>query len=167
MDTALNTGFRQESNSARCTQELGVALGALLRTGDIVCLSGDMGAGKTVFSRGIGIGFGAQPPLTSPTYNLVHVHSRARDATRLYHIDLYRIERPTEADSLGLDDIFDSASAVVIEWPERLGHTLPRGRLWIDFELIDDCRRELSFAAPGGRYAALVEAVLARSDEAR
>src|SRR5258706_9835 len=82
------------SHSAEQTQRLGARLGSLLQVGDIICLSGDMGAGKTVFSAGIGRGWGAKTPLTSPTFNLVHDHTRDADSQHLYHLDCYRLERP-------------------------------------------------------------------------
>ena len=79
---------------------MGAALGRLLRAGDRICLSGNLGAGKTVFCRGLGDGWGATHPLTSPTYTLVHEHLRA-DGSKLYHIDLYRISGAEEAATLG------------------------------------------------------------------
>jgi hypothetical protein len=77
----------------------------LLLPGDIICLSGDMGAGKTVFSGGIGKGWGAKTPLTSPTFNLVHDHTREADSQHLYHLDCYRLERPNDADTIGIDEM--------------------------------------------------------------
>lgn len=153
------------SRSASETETLGAALGALLRPGDIVCLAGDLGAGKTVFSRGIGRGFGASPPLTSPTYNLAHAHQRASDRTPLYHIDLYRVSGPAEAATIGLDDMLDGAGVVIIEWSERLCDSLPRDRLWIEIDLIDAHSRTLSLAAQGERHAALLQSLSARADK--
>ena len=79
------------SETAMRTEAIGAALGAILAPGDVLCLSGELGAGKTVLSRGIGAGWGATVPLSSPTYNLVHEHERSADNTRLYHLDFYRI----------------------------------------------------------------------------
>ncbi|MCS7071697.1 MAG: tRNA (adenosine(37)-N6)-threonylcarbamoyltransferase complex ATPase subunit type 1 TsaE, partial [Anaerolinea sp.] len=89
------------SSSPEQTQRLGMRLGTLLRPGDLVCLSGDLGAGKTIFAAGIGLGWGAIPPLTSPTFNLVHIHTRRQDAQRLYHLDCYRLHGPEDIDSIG------------------------------------------------------------------
>lgn len=141
------------------TEAIGAALGRRLKPGDVVCLSGTLGAGKTVFSRGIGKGWGAIPALSSPTYNLVHQHRRVKDQGRLAHADLYRIRGSGEADTLGLDDLLDSEYIVIMEWPERIRELLPPAHLWIDFELVDDERRELVFRARGSRYAALLDAL--------
>ena len=108
------------SESPETTEALGKLLGRLLVNGDVICLSGDLGAGKTVFSRGIGVGWGAKEALTSPTYNLAHEHRRESDEALLYHLDFYRIENAREAESLALDDLLDSAAVMVLEWPERV-----------------------------------------------
>lgn len=155
------------SGSAERSLAVGAALGRLLRPGDLVCLSGPLGAGKTVISRGIGIGWGTRPPLTSPTYNLVHEHRRDKDQARLIHIDLYRIDGAADAASLGIDDKLDSDDIVLIEWPERLGDYLPQEQLRIDIELVDDNARDLIISASGARYlsllAALRDSALART----
>ena len=101
------------------TEAIGAALGRLLQPGDVICLSGLLGAGKTVFSRGIGKGWGARPALSSPTYNLAHEHRLAQADGRLAHIDFYRISGADEADTLGLDDFLDGETIVIMEWPER------------------------------------------------
>ena len=139
--------LRLISETAADTRAIGAALGCRLQPGDVICLSGQLGAGKTVFSRGIGLGWGAVPGLTSPTYNLAHLHRRAEDNERLAHIDFYRISGAGEAETLGLDDLLDSEHAVIMEWPERIREALPPAHLWIDIELADDERRELVFRA--------------------
>jgi tRNA threonylcarbamoyladenosine biosynthesis protein TsaE len=141
------------------TEAIGAALGALAAPGDVICLSGELGAGKTVFSRGIGAGWGAAIPLSSPTYNLAHEHSRPLDDARLYHLDLYRVESAREADTLALDDILDSGDVVIFEWPERILDILPAERLWIDIAMRHDETRVLEFVARGERYQALINAL--------
>ena len=165
MVTRFKRELRIISASPDQTAALGVELGALLQPGDLLCLSGALGAGKTVFSRGLGAGFGATDALTSPTYNLVHEHRRDSDKTKLYHIDLYRISGPVEADSLGLDDILDEDHIVIIEWSERISDILPAERLWIDFETRDETTRALHFAASGERYRTLIESLAAQVGE--
>lgn len=145
------------SDSPECTQALGAALGQALGAGDLICLCGELGAGKTVFSRGIGVGWGASSALTSPTYNLVHEHRRD-DAGKLYHVDLYRIDGVDDATTLGLDDILEEAAATLIEWPERLGSLLPAEHLWIDFAVGEAHERQLTFYARGERHAQLLAA---------
>lgn len=144
------------SHSAEQTQRLGARLGKLLQPGDVICLSGDMGAGKTVFAGGIGKGWGALLPLTSPTFSLVHEHRRKQDTQRLYHLDCYRLHGPDETDTIGLDDIFDSKGVLIFEWPERIETILPPERLWIDLRVIDTNRRNFIFEGSGERAKALI-----------
>lgn len=145
------------SHSAEQSMRLGQRLGSLLRPGDVICLSGDMGAGKTVFAAGIGRGWGAKTPVTSPTFNLVHVHQREKDRQRLYHLDCYRLSSALDADSIGLDDILDGEGAVVFEWPERILDALPQNRLWIDLTVIEPTRRSFTFEGTGPRFQQLVD----------
>lgn len=145
------------SYSGEQTQRLGVRLGSLLQAGDIICLSGDMGAGKTVFSSGIGRGWGAASPMSSPTFNLVHQHQREKDGQILYHIDCYRLKTGEDIDSIGLDDILGGQGVVILEWPEHIQSLLPDERLWIHLRVLELTRRNLVFEATGERYQALVE----------
>lgn len=144
------------SHSAEQSQRLGLRLGALLRPGDVVCLSGDMGAGKTVFAAGIGKGWGAQHPLTSPTFNLVHEHRRDADSQRLYHLDCYRLTGAADVDAIGFDDILNGRGPVIIEWPERIAAALPRQRLWIELRILEPTRRNFIFEGAGKRYEELI-----------
>ncbi len=144
--------WQTNSDSARRTEALGAALGALLAPGDVICLSGALGAGKTVFSRGIGAGWGATVPLTSPTYNLAHEHERPADMARLYHLDCYRLDGAREAELLGVHEILEDYVIVIFEWPERVLDILPDEHLWIDFSLREDDGRDLRFSAIGARH---------------
>lgn len=146
------------SDSPQRTEALGKVLGNFLQPGDLICLSGLLGAGKTVLSRGIGAGWGAQPPLTSPTYNLVHEHCREADSGRLLHIDLYRIGELTDAASLGIDDCLEDNATVIIEWCERLRDQLPPEKMHIGLELAEDHHRQLLISAQGVRHLALLDA---------
>jgi len=98
------------------TESAGEALGERLRRGDIVLLSGELGAGKTTFVRGVARGTGSAAPVASPTFQLVRVYP---GRTQLAHVDLYRIEKPSELADLGLDELADQG-AVVVEWGDRL-----------------------------------------------
>ncbi len=145
------------SHSAEQTRRLGARLGKLLQPGDVICLAGDMGAGKTVFTKGVGLGWGAKVPVTSPTYNLVHQHSREQDTIRLYHLDCYRLMSANDADTIGLDDILDDTEGIVVfEWPERIKDALPNERLWIDLRVIEPTRRNFVFQGQGQRYTDLI-----------
>lgn len=145
------------SYNAEQTQRLGARLGTLLKPGDLICLSGDMGAGKTVFSAGIGKGWGALTLLTSPTFNIVHEHRRKRDKQRLYHMDCYRLQGPEDGEGVGLDDILNGNGPVIIEWPEKIQSILPAERLWIQLRVLEPTRRNLIFEATGARYETLVK----------
>jgi tRNA threonylcarbamoyladenosine biosynthesis protein TsaE len=138
------------------TARMGARLGALLEVGDVICLSGDMGAGKTIFASGIGKGWGAEPPLTSPTYNLVHVHRRKKDSTKLYHLDCYRLSDVLEAETIGLDDILNGATISVFEWPEHIKSALPEERLWVDIRIVETTRRSIVLEGSGKRYEDLI-----------
>lgn len=144
------------SHSAEQTQRLGARLGVMLKPGDVICLSGDMGAGKTVFAAGIGKGWGVMHPISSPTFNLTHDHTRQRDKMHLYHLDCYRLERASEAEAIGIDDILSGKGAVVIEWPEHILDVLPPERLWIDIRVLEPTRRNFSFQANGQRYEDMI-----------
>lgn len=112
---------------AAATQALGRRLGARLTGGDVVCLAGNLGAGKTTLARGVIEAWtGEHEETPSPTYTLVQTYEGARG--ELWHVDLYRLKRAQEAWELGLEEAFATA-ATLIEWPERLEGQLPRDRL--------------------------------------
>jgi len=145
------------SHSAEQTQRLGVRLGELLRAGDLICLEGGLGAGKTCLAQGIGRGCGVMESLISPTFTLIHEYKQPRNGSVLYHVDLYRISGAQEAEELGLGDYLDDRSAImVIEWPEQATELLPEEKLWVSIRLIEGNKRILLFSAHGARYAALL-----------
>jgi tRNA threonylcarbamoyladenosine biosynthesis protein TsaE len=132
-------------------------LGELLRAGDLICLEGALGAGKTCLAQGIGRGCGVTESLISPTFVFVHEYKQPRDDSALYHVDLYRIAKAQEAIGIGLEDYLDDETAIiVIEWPERARELLPKNRLWISFRLIEGNKRILLFSAYGERYETLL-----------
>lgn len=146
------------SHGAEQSQRFGARLGALLQPGDVICLSGDMGAGKTVFTTGIGMGWGTKNPITSPTYNLIHEHRREKDDIRLYHLDCYRLRSVADAETIGLDDILDGKKSIIVfEWPERIEEILPKNRLWLELRIIEDQRRNFVFEGSGKRYQELIK----------
>jgi tRNA threonylcarbamoyladenosine biosynthesis protein TsaE len=153
-----------ETHSLECpshgpdqTQRLGVRLGELLRAGDLVCLEGSLGAGKTCLAQGIGRGCGVTEALISPTFTFVHEYRQLRNSARLYHVDLYRISTPQEALGLGLEDYLDDPWAItLIEWPERVEPLLPDQRLWISIRTVDGNKRIMLFSAHGERYEGLL-----------
>jgi tRNA threonylcarbamoyladenosine biosynthesis protein TsaE len=144
------------TSSAEQTQRYGSRLGTLLKAGDVLCLSGDMGAGKTVFASGLGAGWGAEARLTSPTYNLVNEYRRAKDRTRLCHIDAYRLNGVQDLDSVGFDDMLGTRRILIIEWPERIESALPEDHLWVQLRVLDTGRRNLIMEGHGERYVSLI-----------
>ena len=112
--------------SAADTDALGAALAGLLRIGDVVALSGPLGAGKTSLARGLLSALGLEEDAPSPSFAIVQPYAPPEVRLPVWHIDLYRIENPAEIEELGLDDAREDA-ALLIEWPERMGD-----RLWAD-----------------------------------
>lgn len=107
------------THSSEETIAQGRELGAALKPPVLVLLSGDLGAGKTTLTKGIAAGLGAarENDVTSPTFTLVHKYE---GSTRVYHVDLYRIDGLHDLETLGLEDIFSESAVVIVEWPDRL-----------------------------------------------
>ena len=144
------------SDSPGKTQQFGERLGRLIRPGDVIGLSGELGAGKTTLAVGIGHGWGAREAVNSPTFVLVNEYSRV-DGSRLYHVDAYRLRDAADADSIALWDLLsDGNSAVMIEWPERVDETLPAERLWVELAWRGESERHLRLEGRGARYEALI-----------
>jgi tRNA threonylcarbamoyladenosine biosynthesis protein TsaE len=93
----------------------------------VVTVSGDLGAGKTTLVQAVCRGYGVVEPVTSPTYALVHEYSAERSP--VYHLDLYRLERPSELEGIGWHEIVAAPALVLVEWPERAGELLPPGHV--------------------------------------
>lgn len=138
------------------TEQLGEQIGAHLLGGDVLCLSGTLGAGKTCLVRGLARGWGAIERPTSPTFTLINQYQRVRDSQTFYHADCYRLAGTTDAWTTGLDDLFDPANVMVIEWPERILDALPTERLWIEIRDLGDTSREFVLVASGDRALALL-----------
>lgn len=121
----------------------GENLGATLEPPIIVAISGELGAGKTTLVQAICRGAGVSEPVTSPTFALVHRYDGA--CYVVYHLDLYRLEKPEELTNLGWDDIASSHSIVLVEWPERGANRIPSDAVLIDLEYdpVDPDRRIL------------------------
>ncbi len=144
------------SRSPEQTRRVGARLGMLLSGGDVIALEGNLGSGKTVLAQGIGIGWGATTALISPTFVIVRRHTRNQDDECFYHIDLYRIAWPAEAENLGLTELLGDLDAVcVVEWAERAADLFPAETLWVTMRTLDDQRRSLTFHANGDRHRAI------------
>lgn len=124
--------------------EVAMHLAAVLCAGDTIALSGDLGAGKTTFARGLLRGLGWTGEVPSPSFTLVQTYPTAPS---LWHVDLYRLDSAAETEALGLDDVWDSA-VVVIEWPERLGDRLPADALRLRLDGAGTATRTLTWERP-------------------
>jgi tRNA threonylcarbamoyladenosine biosynthesis protein TsaE len=145
------------SHGPEQTRRFGARLGALLQTGDLICLEGDLGTGKTCFVQGIGQGIGILEPITSPTFALVAEHHPTDSALVLYHIDVYRLDSPwEEAVAFGLEDYMDEEGVCVIEWADRIRTALPRERLWITLRHVDSGKRGIVMEATSPHYDGLM-----------
>jgi len=142
------------SRSPDQTRRVGIRLGGMLRTGDVICLQGNLGAGKTTFVQGLAQGWGSMDPVSSPTFILVNIYRRA-DESQLFHLDAYRIESVPEAEELDLDTMLIQGP-LIIEWPERIGDLVPEERLWVSFEYMAEEHRQMVLRSHGKRYDALV-----------
>ena len=145
------------SRSPEQTRRIGMRVGGALQTGDVICLQGDLGAGKTTFVQGIARGWGSLDSVSSPTFILVNVYRRA-DQSQLFHMDAYRLDSTPEAAELDLDAMM-ADGPLIIEWPERMAELIPTERLWIKLEYVDDEEREMKFKASGKRYDELLNVV--------
>jgi tRNA threonylcarbamoyladenosine biosynthesis protein TsaE len=170
------------SRSPEQTRRAGMRLGALLQPGDLVCLIGDLGAGKTTLVQGLAAGWGSLDPVSSPTFVIVNVYRRREterrgpayprpDARRplpgqpaalvkgreLYHLDAYRLSGPAEAQDLDLEELLENGP-LVIEWADRIETILPAERLRITLQYVDPTQRDLVISAHGERYQKLLAA---------
>ncbi len=140
----------ERTNSEDQTIALGKEIGRGLGRGAVVLLIGELGAGKTTIAKGIIQGLGAAAPddVTSPTFTLIHEFGQD---PKVYHIDLYRIERASEVLSLGLDDLLDQEAVLLVEWGERFPELWPPDRIEIHLAWVDDTAREVRVTGATGR----------------
>jgi tRNA threonylcarbamoyladenosine biosynthesis protein TsaE len=138
------------SRSPEQTRRVGMRLGGLLQPGDVVCLQGSLGAGKTTLVQGLAQGWGSLDPVSSPTFVLVNIYRRP-DAEQLFHLDAYRLESALEAAELDLEEMLAQGS-LVIEWPERMESLLPAERMWVLMDFLAEEHRQMLLKASGERY---------------
>lgn len=118
-----------ESNSAEDTFAFGQKLGREAVPGAIICLDGDLGVGKTVFTQGFAAGLGIDDYVNSPTFNIVKEYEGGR--LPLYHFDVYRIGDPSEMEEIGYEDYFYGQGVSIIEWPGQIEELLPKEARWV------------------------------------
>lgn len=146
------------SDSVSYTIKTGSALARNLKPGDIICLSGNLGSGKTVLTKGIAQGLGvARSKVISPSFVLLREHMQGK--LPLYHFDLYRLSMPEDILALGYEEYFYGSGVTVIEWAERLKYLLPSESLSVELSIKGGSRRVLKFSAKGLRYRELLKRI--------
>ena len=126
---------------------LGARLAVVARPGDVIALSGPLGAGKTSITRGLLAALGLEEEAPSPSFAIVQPYAPPEVRFPVLHVDLYRIEQAEEAVELGLDEARED-SLLIVEWPERLGEDWWRDALWLSLELTPDDARVLTAKVP-------------------
>ena len=150
MSAAVPLIRQVRSIDASETRLLGARLAAVAQAGDLLCLWGDLGAGKTVFAKGFGAGLGVQGTVTSPTFILMAEHE---GRLPLFHVDLYRLADATDALAGGLLDERRAGGVTLVEWPDRLGEALPSDRLDVEIAGTGDEPRTITLRAGAPRLA--------------
>lgn len=137
------------STSAEQTRKIGIKLGKLVASGDVIFLVGPLGAGKTCLTQGIARGLGINEYTASPTFVLVREY---RGKMPLYHIDLYRLDKIEEVTQLGLDDYLYGNGVCVVEWADKGLSVLPEEHLLIEMQIVSPMKRKLKLIPKGTRY---------------
>ncbi len=153
---AADLRARLRSASVESTLALGERLGQVAAPGDLVCLWGELGAGKTQVAKGIARGLGIDDTVNSPTFILMNEYA---GRIPLFHVDLYRLADAADALAGGVVDDRQADGLTVVEWPERMAAMLPAGRLDIRIDGTGDEPREIEVAATEPAYGRYVEAV--------
>ncbi len=139
----------------RQTKYIGKILGKILKGGEVICLIGELGSGKTCFTQGIALGLSVEDRyITSPTFVIINEY---KGRVPLYHIDLYRIEDPEEIDSLGISEYFYKGGVAVIEWAEKAKGRLPLEKLIVELTFKGPSERKLIFNPEGSEYEKIID----------
>jgi tRNA threonylcarbamoyladenosine biosynthesis protein TsaE len=153
---AADARARIRTTSAAETIALGERLGRVAEPGDLVCLWGDLGAGKTQVAKGVARGLDVEDTVNSPTFILMNEYA---GRLPLFHVDLYRLVDAADALAGGVVDDRQIDGVTVVEWPDRMGDLLPAGRLDVRIAGSGDEEREIEVVATDPRFDRLVEAV--------
>ncbi|HHT51051.1 MAG TPA: tRNA (adenosine(37)-N6)-threonylcarbamoyltransferase complex ATPase subunit type 1 TsaE [Eubacteriaceae bacterium] len=137
------------TNSPQQTYEFGEKIGERLIAGSIVCLAGEMGAGKTALTQGIVKGAGIETYVTSPTYTIINEYS---GKLPIYHFDVFRLEDGDELYEIGFDEYLYGEGIVIIEWANLIKEFLPKEYLWIDIKKGEDFNDRTLTLIPKGNY---------------
>jgi tRNA threonylcarbamoyladenosine biosynthesis protein TsaE len=154
--TALATSRRLHSPDPDATSRIGAALASVARAGDLICLWGDLGAGKTHLAKAFGAALGVEDTIVSPSFVLM---AEYRGRLPLFHIDPYRLADAQDVLAGGLIDERQADGVTLVEWPERLGDALPQGRLDVRIDGSGDDPREITLVAGTPDYERYLAAV--------
>jgi len=150
------------TRSSEETRWLGARIGSLLRAGDVVSLSGDLGAGKTVFAKGVAAALDVRDDVVSPTFTLVREYAAP---IPFVHIDVYRLDRFQELHDLGFDELMSGTTVTVVEWGDRVSALLPVDRLDVALQFGEaDDDRVVSIVPAGNAWAMRCDALVAVLD---
>ena len=138
--------------SLQDTEQLGMRLATFMEPGMLLTLTGDLGAGKTTFTKAFGKGLGVKKTINSPTFTILKIY---KGRLPLYHMDAYRLEGISQ--DLGFEEYFDSDGVCVVEWPHFIEEQLPKERLEIKITRLDEDRRLFTLIPVGSRYEKIVE----------
>ncbi|UCE00442.1 MAG: tRNA (adenosine(37)-N6)-threonylcarbamoyltransferase complex ATPase subunit type 1 TsaE [Chloroflexota bacterium] len=147
--------FEFISRGTEYTRRIGIRLGTILRDGDVICLEGDLGSGKTTFVQGMAIGWGSLDQVTSPTFILLNLYRRL-DGGQFHHLDAYRLKDAKDAEALDLERYIETGP-LAVEWAERIKPALPADHLWVTLRIVDMDQRDLVFTAHGSYYKKLLD----------
>lgn len=141
------------------TEYFGKLLGSLCLAGDVLCLKGDLGAGKTTLTQSIakGIGVDAGEYITSPTYAVFHQY---RGRLKLYHMDFYRLNNSDDVLSMGLDEYFYLGGVTVIEWFQKAFDIIPQDHLLLELEFVSEQSRKIRFSSDSGDWKKRIELLM-------
>jgi tRNA threonylcarbamoyladenosine biosynthesis protein TsaE len=141
MNTSPQTAEIIITHSPDETVAWGRAFAEKLRAGDVVALTGELGAGKTCLTKGIAAGLGIASPVTSPTFTLIHEYNGRLPVS---HVDLYRLQSPNEALAIGLLDYLGSDGVCIVEWAEKIAGLLPATTWRVKLEIVDEKTRRIT-----------------------
>jgi tRNA threonylcarbamoyladenosine biosynthesis protein TsaE len=144
-------------NEQKETELLAARLGQLVQAGDIICLTGDLGAGKTTFTQAFAKGMGVEEYVTSPTFTLIQEY---KGRIPLFHFDVYRINHPSEVEDLGYEEYFYGNGVCVIEWANLICEMLPENYLQVEIKSQGGHNREICFFSTNSYYEKIIEELL-------
>ncbi len=148
LNKIISTGLKE-------TESIGYKLGKLLNVGDVVCLTGDLGAGKTTLSKSMAKGLGVHDHVTSPTFTIINEYE---GRLPVYHFDVYRINDIDEMYELGYEEYFYGEGVCIVEWASKIKELIPENHLWVEINLCgDENTREFNFKATSKHFEEIVE----------